>query len=110
MKSDKNKKYIKTFFEGTAIGLGIILVIYAVIGYFGLLPSWDKFDLGGDILILCLLLLIAVGFGFVLVIGDIKLQKGSKNIERQEVGDMEPIEQSKETAVKLSENVWENYK
>ena len=44
------------------------------------------------------------------MIGDIKLQKGSKNIERQEVGDMEPIEQSKETAVKLSENVWENYK
>lgn len=102
MKSEKNKKHLKPFINGIAVGLGAILLVWIIIGDLGLLPNFEGLDLRGDLLILCILLVIAIGFGVFAVIEDINTRKACKNFEEQEL-DEKVVEQ-------LNENVWEKVK
>ena len=99
MKSEKNKKHLKPFINGIAVGLGVILLVWIIIGDLGLLPNFEGLDLRGDLLIFCILLVIAIGFGVFAVIDDIKTKKACKNVEEQELAE--------KIVEHLNENVWE---
>ena len=87
MKLAKDKKYLKLFLNGVVVGLAIILVVWVFLGFFGLLSSklWENLDLRGDILIFCILILIAIVFGLAMVVGEIILNKSSKDVAEQEL-------------------------
>lgn len=100
MKSKKDRKFLKSFFQGFGLSFVGILLIWAMIADFGLYDGrWDNLDVGWDILILCIFLGVSVGLGLIFAIVDSKLRKADK---KRELSEMEPTEQ-------INENVWEKY-
>ena len=100
MKPKKDRKFLKSFFQGFGLSFVGILLIWVIVVDFGLYDGrWDKLDLGGDILILCILIGVSIVIGLIFVIGDSKLRKAD---EKRELSDIEPTEQ-------INENVWEKY-
>ena len=94
MKSKKDRKFLKSFFQGFGLSFVGILLIWVIVVYLGLYDSrWDNLDLGGDILILCILIGVSIVLGLIFAIVDSKLRKADK---KRELSETEPTEQINE--------------
>ena len=100
MKPKKDRKFLKSFFQGFGLSFVGVLLIWAMVADFGLYDDrWDKLDVGWDILILCILIGVSIGLGFIFAIVDFKLRKAD---EKRELSETELTKQ-------INENVWEKY-
>ena len=105
----KDKRLLKVFLTWTCIVLGALLFILAVIVEFNLFIDWNELSLGGEVIIIAILGIIALGAGFGLMLAEAKLRKLQYDIEEEELNKKEAIRQAEEVIEQLNENVWEKY-
>ena len=105
----KDKRLLKVFLTWTCIVLGTLLFILAIIVEFNLFIDWNELSLGGEVIIIAILGILALGAGFGLMLAEVKLRKLQYDIEEEELNKKETVRQAEEIIEQLNENVWEKY-